>query len=137
MLFRSIAAPANLRQPMSILLVVLAVGINALSQIRRDPRVDRQFTVKSSVAIMAYLAYGAIGTFVLISLTPSNTVNSDAYAAWSVLFFLCWIAEGCLWLARLAPRLKPLPRWIGERFYWLDGALLTAALAAIVALTTA
>jgi hypothetical protein len=39
---------------------------------------------------------------------------------------MTWIACGGIWLVRAVPREDPLPRWVGERFGFIDRAFLAA-----------
>ncbi len=50
---------------------------------------------------------------------------------------MTWIAYGGLWLARAVPRDDPLPRGLGERFGYIDCALLAVILVSLAYLLLA
>lgn len=119
-----------------VLLLTVGVAIGAVVQIVTDPRIDRPFIVKSLVALVGYAAHCTIGVLVAIPFATRDVVNREALAIAITSFVVLWIAAGALWLARIAPRLRPIPRVIGERFNWLDVAILTASGLALVAALT-
>lgn len=47
---------------------------------------------------------------------------------------VAWIFYGALWLTRLVPRYRDLPRWIDRRWSWLDYAFIAIILLCFVAL---
>jgi hypothetical protein len=87
-------------------LAALAVLASAVVQILTDPRITRDFLMRSLLATAVYLIHCGAGVTVVAYLLPRDPGNAGAIAAG----ILGWIGLGMLGLIRFAPRLREPPR---------------------------
>ena len=69
-----------------------------------------------------YAVYASVSVGMVMTLLRGPQSTLVAVAAGT--FIMAWIAYGGIWLARAVPREDPLPRWLGERFSYIDCAFL-------------
>ena len=74
------------------------------------------WTTLKLCGLYAVYASVSVGIVVLLLRGPQSTPVAVAAAT----FIMTWIAYGGLWLARVVPREDPMPRWLGERFGYID-----------------
>ena len=109
-------------------LIVLAL---AIQQIRSDSRITRSFAVHSIIAAVGYLSFAVLGVLVLFAARPEWP--SDGSALFAIIFWLCWLAYGTVWLIRLAPRLREPPHWLLRPFGIIDWILIVVGAATFLA----
>ena len=85
-------------------------------------RADRGafWTTLKLCGLYAVYASVSVGMVVTLLRGPQSALVAVAAAT----FIMAWIAYGGIWLARAVPREDPLPRWLGERFGYIDCAFL-------------
>ncbi len=93
---------------LAVVLLVAAIAIAAIVQIRADPRISRAFIHRSLLVLALYAAFLAVGFMLMWFLLPKGPDSAlGATAA-----FLGWVGFGVLGLIRFAPRLREPPRWL-------------------------
>ncbi len=108
--------------------VCVAMGF-AFRQMRTDPRITKEFLRKSIVVAGLYLLFAACGIGLLLAIMY---LAHGAHAALlAIAFLLAWVALGVVWLIRTAPRLREPPRWLMQRWSFVDWTLLTVAVACL------
>ena len=111
---------------------VLIAVVAAIVQLATDKRITPGYLRKSSIAVVLYLAYTAVGVAALVWLMPQahGPHATDAM----LIAFLAWIGLGVLALIRFAPRLQgQSPPQFLEHVGVLDAACLAVMIGAIVA----
>ena len=93
---------------LAMVLIVAAIAIAAIVQIRADPRIGRAFIHESLRVLALYAAFLAVGFMLMWLLLPKGP---DA-ALGATAAFLGWVGFGMLGLIRFAPRLREPPRWL-------------------------
>ena len=85
-------------------------------------RADRGafWTTLKLCGLYAVYASVSVGIVMMLLRGPQSTLVAVAAGT----FIMTWIAYGGIWLARAVPREDPLPRWLGERFGYIDCAFL-------------
>jgi hypothetical protein len=78
------------------------------------------WTTLKLCGLYAVYASVSVGIVVVLLSGPQSTLVAVAAAT----FIMTWISYGGIWLARAVPREDPLPRWLGERFGYIDSVLL-------------
>ncbi len=110
------------------LLASVAAVVMAIPAARDQYRKDPAGFWKSLKLMAVYAAYVFVGLGIL--LLSLSGPQPPAKAGIAALFLLSWIAYGGLWLVRLMPRYRDLPRWIDRWWSPIDYAF-----AAIIALS--
>lgn len=122
---------------MGLVLLVVAVGLHALLEIRADPSIDRRFVVRTGAAAGVFLLYVTGGTVALLGLlgrsTPGPAADPGSAGVAALLFLLGWVAWGTVLLVRTVPRRREPPGWL-MRVGWVDLGLLLVTVGAGAAL---
>ena len=92
-------------------------------------RADRRAFWTTLKLCGVYVLYASVSVGIVVTLLrgPQSTLVAVAAAT----FIMTWIGFGSLWLARMVPREDPLPRWLGERFGYVDWVFLAVVIASL------
>ncbi len=110
--------------------VLVAMGF-AIRQMRRDPRITKEFLRKSYVAAGLYLLFMACGMGIAAAILVLGGGRHGVLFLFA--FFLDWVVIGVVWLIRTAPRLREPPRWLMRRWSALDWILIAIAAGSVLA----
>lgn len=86
-----------------------------VERLRGGRKIDLKFIVESVFVLLAAFAFSAVGfgLYALMS-APARAFGATGIAA-LILFALGYAAFALLFLARLAPKGRPLPTWVGPK----------------------
>jgi hypothetical protein len=98
----------------AVIIYALIAAAAAIPAAREQLRKAPQGFWKTLRYAAVYLVYIFFGFAIL--LWHLRYPRPDASGAAAVIFLVGWIFYGALWLTRLVPRYRDLPRWIDRRW---------------------
>lgn len=93
-----------------LVLVFLGIAVNAVRQVRRDPRFTPRVIRLHIAVLVVYFVYAGFGAYAIVRLSAhvhGSPVSDGAVTVW-VAVFLAWLGFGLWMLLRVV-------RWILDR----------------------
>lgn len=106
------------------LIVGLVVAVGVIDRLRGTRRIDRRFLTEALFTLLAAFVFVVVGSALYALAAPAAHRAGLGGALALLLFLLTYAGFAGLWLARMAPKSRPLPGWVGARFGVVDAALL-------------
>ncbi|MBL8574228.1 MAG: hypothetical protein JNM13_11175 [Hyphomicrobiaceae bacterium] len=106
------------------LVIGLVAAVGLIDRLRGTRRFDRRFLTEALFTFLAAFVFVMVGSALYALAAPFSHRAGLGGALALLLFLVTYVGFAGLWLARMAPKSRPLPAWVGQRFGAIDVALL-------------